>query len=54
MKCYELYNQMLWSNDQNDQNVQWISYSFMWLYLIKCVVHTQVYVDQTQKDFWVF
>ena len=34
--------------------VQWMPYSFMWLYLIKCVVHTQSYVDQTQKDFWVF
>ena len=28
-------------------------YSFVWLYLIKCVVHTQSYVDQRQKDFWV-
>ena len=26
----------------------------MWLYLIKCGVHIQSYVDQTQKDFWVF
>ena len=34
--------------------VQWMPYSFVWLYLIKCVVHTQSYVDQTQKDFWVF
>ena len=31
--------------------VQWMPYSFMWLYLIKCVVHTQSYVDQTQKYF---
>ena len=29
-------------------------YLFVWLYLIKCVVHTQSYVDQTQKDFLVF
>ena len=29
-------------------------YSFMWLYLIKCGVHIQSYVDQTQKYFWVF
>ena len=34
--------------------VQWMPYSFVWLYLIKCVVHTQSYVDQTQKDFRVF
>ena len=34
--------------------VQWMSYTFVWLYLIKCVVHTLSYVDQTQKDFWVF
>ena len=34
--------------------VQWMPYSFVWLYLIKCVVHTQSYVDQTQKDFLVF
>ena len=29
-------------------------YSFVWLYLIKCDVHTQASVDQIQKDFWVF
>ena len=34
--------------------VQWMSYSFVWLYLIKCVAHSQLYVDQIQKDFWVF
>ena len=34
--------------------VQWMFYSFVWLYLINCVVHTQSYVDQTQKYFWVF
>ena len=34
--------------------VQWMPYSFVWLYLIKYVVHTQSYVDQTQKYFWVF
>ena len=34
--------------------VKRMPYSFVWLYLIKCDVHTQAYVDQTQKDFWVF
>ena len=34
--------------------VQWMPYSFMWLYLFKCVAHAQSHVDQTQKDFWVF
>ena len=34
--------------------VQWMPYSFVWLYLIKYVAHAQIYVDQTQKDFWVF
>ena len=29
-------------------------YLFVSLYLMKCVVHTQSYVDQTQKDFLVF
>ena len=28
--------------------------SFVWLYMFKCDVYTQVLVDQTQKDFWVF
>ena len=31
--------------------VQWMPYSFMWLYLFKCVALTQSYVDQTQKIF---
>ena len=26
----------------------------MWLYMFKCDVNTQLFVDQTQKDFWVF
>ena len=35
--------------------VQWMPYSFVWLYLIKCVVHTQSYADQTQKKkIWIF
>ena len=34
--------------------VQWMPYSFVWLYFIKCVVHTQTNVDQTKKYFWVF
>ena len=34
--------------------VQWMPYSFVRLYLIKCGIHTQSYVDQTQKDFWIF
>ena len=34
--------------------VQQMPYSFVWLYVIKCDAHTQPYVDQTQKYFWVF
>ena len=34
--------------------IHWMPYSFVWLYLFKCVALTQSYVDQTQKDFWVF
>ena len=34
--------------------VQWMSYSFVWLYLIKCVFTGSIFVDQTQKKFWVF
>ena len=29
--------------------VQWMSYSFVWLYLIKCVFTSSIFVDQTQK-----
>ena len=31
--------------------VQWMPYSFVWLYLIKCVFTRSIFVDQTQKDF---
>ena len=31
--------------------VQWMSYSFVWLYLIKCVFTCSIFADQTQKDF---
>ena len=34
--------------------VQQMLYSFVWLYLIKCVFIGSIFVDQTQKDFWVF
>ena len=34
--------------------VPWMLYSFVWSYLIKNVAHAQLYVDQTQKYFWVF
>ena len=34
--------------------VQWMSYSFVWLFFIKCVAHAQLYVDQTQKIFECF
>ena len=27
---------------------------FVWLYVFKCDVYTQLLDDQTQKDFWVF
>ena len=27
---------------------------FVWLYVFKCDVYTQLLIDQTQKDFWVF
>ena len=30
-------------------NVQWMPYSFVWLYLIKCVFICSILVDQTQK-----
>ena len=33
---------------------QWMLISFLWLYVFKCDVYTQLLVDQTQKDFWVF
>ena len=29
----------------------WMPYSFVWLYLIKCVFICLILVDQTQKDF---
>ena len=32
---------------------QWMPYSFVWLYLIKCVFTCSIFVDQTQKDFLV-
>ena len=28
--------------------------SFVWLYMFKCDVYAQLYVNQTQKYFWVF
>ena len=28
--------------------------SFVWLYMFKCDVYTQLLIDQTQKYFWVF
>ena len=34
--------------------VQQMLYSFVWLYSIKCVFTGSIFVDQTQKDFWVF
>ena len=34
--------------------VQWMPYSFVWLYLIKCVIHTQSYVNQTQRFLSIF
>ena len=34
--------------------VQWMLISFVWLYMFKCDVYTQLLVDQTQKVFWVF
>ena len=27
---------------------------FVWLYVFKCYVYTQLLVDQTQQNFWVF
>ena len=40
----------LWSKNF----VQIMLISFVWLYMFKCDVYTQLLVDQTQKDFWVF
>ena len=34
--------------------VQWMPYSFVWLYLIKCVFTCSIFVDQSQKDFECF
>ena len=34
--------------------VQWMPYSIVWLYLIKCVVHTQSYVIKHKKIFEYF
>ena len=34
--------------------VQWMSYSFVWLYLIKYVFACSIFVNQAQKYFWVF
>ena len=34
--------------------IQWVRISFVWLYMFKCDVYTQLLVDQTQNDFWVF
>ena len=34
--------------------VQWMPYLFVWLYLIKCVFTCSIFVDQTQKDLWIF
>ena len=31
--------------------VQWMSYSVMWLYLIKCVFACSIFADQSQKYF---
>ena len=33
---------------------QWMLISFVWLYMFKCDVYTQLLVYQTQNDFWVF
>ena len=32
--------------------VQWMPYSFVWLYLIKCVFTCSILVDQIQFFFW--
>ena len=34
--------------------VQWMPYLFVWLYLINCVFTCSIFVDQTQKDLWLF
>ena len=34
--------------------VQWMPYLFVWLYLIKCVFTCSIFVNQTQKDLWIF
>ena len=50
---YELVH--TWSTHTSHKfNVQWMLISFVWLYVFKCDVYTQLLVDQTQKDFWVF
>ena len=52
----------LWSKDystfdthpQHTSLVQLMLISFVWLYMFKCDVYTQLLSDQTQNDFWVF
>ena len=52
----------LWSKDystfdthpQHTSLVQLMLISFVWLYMFKCDVYTQLLADQTQNDFWVF
>ena len=53
----------LWSRDYSTLDThpqhtrlwfQWMLISFVWLYMFKWDVYTQILVDQTQKVFWVF
>ena len=34
--------------------IQWMPYSFVWLYLIKCVSHAQFLLVKHKNIFWVF
>ena len=40
---------LLISTHTTHVNVQWMPYSFVWLYLIKCVFICSILIDQTQK-----
>ena len=50
-----LWTSYTWStHTRHKTNVQWMLIPFVWLYVFKRDVYTQLLVNQTQKDFWAF
>ena len=45
---------LLISTHNTQVYVQWMSYSFVWLYLIKCVFTCSIFVDSNTKRFLSF